>query len=104
MIPPEVNAWLAENHYGDIYSQRQVGGGCINNGMHLRTASGVTFFLKTNPTAPPDMFLREAEGLEALRKGDGPRVPVPYFHATSFLLLEDLSPAPRQEGYWIAFG
>ena len=40
-------------------------GGSINQTFILRTASGV-FFCKWNPSAPPGLFRREAEGLAAL--------------------------------------
>lgn len=104
MIPPQVDTWLVENQYGPVAAQRPVGGGCINNGVRLTTVNGSTFFLKTNPTAPPDMFAREADGLDILRTSDGPRVPRSFVHAPEFLLLEDLAPAPRQRNYWTVFG
>lgn len=104
MIPNVVKDWLEEHGYGVVTSARPVGGGCINNGSQLRTSSGQTFFLKTNHSAPADMFAREAEGLEALRVEEGPRVPQPYLFGPDFLLLEDLAPAGRQAGYWSVFG
>jgi protein-ribulosamine 3-kinase len=104
MIPASVSAWLQEKGLGEVISTRSVGGGCINDGALLTTASGERFFLKTNPSAPGDMFEKEAEGLIALRVEDGPKVPEPYIFAENFLLLEDLSPAPRKPGYWEEFG
>lgn len=107
MIPKPVQAWLIENGYGEITAARPVGGGCINNGARLHTASGQTFFLKTNLRSPAELFEREAEGLDALRVGGVPRVPrVPqaFLFGPEFLLLEDLNPAPRRPDYWPAFG
>jgi fructosamine-3-kinase len=104
MIPQAVEKWLAENGFGEVRFARPVGGGCINNGTRLETESGQSFFLKTNSHAPEDMFAREAEGLDALQVGDGPKVPQPYLHGSDFLLLEDLSPAVHQAGYWGEFG
>lgn len=46
-----------------------VGGGCINPSARLEAESGQAFFLKWNPSAPPEMFSAEADGLDALRKG-----------------------------------
>jgi protein-ribulosamine 3-kinase len=103
-IPVSVGTWLQENGFGKILSVNPVGGGCINNGAVLHTQAGNSFFLKTNPHAPEDMFAREAEGLEALNVRDGPRVPKPFYAGQNFLLLEDLSPAPRSRGYWTEFG
>lgn len=104
MLPEAVNSWLQAQGYGEVTASHGVAGGCINNGARLVTASGRTFFLKTNSTTPADMFAREAEGLTALRVSDGPRVPQPYLYGEHFLLLEDLAPGGRQPDYWPAFG
>jgi fructosamine-3-kinase len=81
-----------------------VGGGCINNGSRIEMSSGASFFLKTNPSTPDDMFAREAEGLVALRVQDGPRVPQVFLHGPHFILMEDLNPSRREDGYWTTFG
>lgn len=52
-----------------IINQKTLGGGCINNAMHLKTSHG-EFFLKYNQDCPVDLFLREAEGLAELAKPD----------------------------------
>ena len=103
-VPRPVVAWLQAQGYGEVQQIVPVGGGCINHGARLVTASGASFFLKTNPTAPADMFAREAEGLETLRVPDGPRVPRPYLWGADFLLLEDLAPAARQPAFWEVLG
>lgn len=110
MIPEPVSAWVAEHRYGMIQSVQPVTGGCINHGARLLTTTGVSFFLKTNPSAPTDMFQREAEGLSALRSDQvdvrvkRPTIPVPFLVGEAYLLLEDLNPAPRSENYWPEFG
>jgi fructosamine-3-kinase len=104
MPPKQVSDWIHQQGFGEVVSIRPVGGGCINNGARLVTAAGRTLFLKTNPDTPVDMFAREAEGLQALGVPDGPRVPRPLLHGAEFLLLEDLSPAPRRQDYWPDFG
>ncbi len=103
-IPPEVQQWLETHGYGKVRHIRPVGGGCINNGARLHTASGATFFLKTNTAAQPDMFAREAEGLTALRVPEGPRVPQPLLWGADFLLLEDLAPASPRPDFWETLG
>lgn len=104
MIPNAVAAWLQDHGYGTVVTQQPVAGGCINNGQRLRTKSGESFFLKTNTSAPEDMFTREAQGLIELRKADGPRFPEPYLWAEEFLLMEDLKPATRAPDYWEKLG
>lgn len=110
MIPEDVHVWLDKQEYGVIQAEQPVAGGCINNGARLLTNTGTSFFLKTNPSAPVDMFAREFDGLLALQ-GAGeaasagwPRVPLPYLVGAHFLLLEDLRPAPRRNGFWAEFG
>jgi len=104
VIPDRVRDWLQQQGYGEVLRQQAVAGGCINNGARLETASGASFFLKTNSSAPEDMFAREAEGLAALRQAGGPRFPEAYLWAEEFLLLEDLVPAPRAPDYWETLG
>lgn len=105
MVPGSVQAWLEENGFGAVESVQGVGGGCINNGTRVKTTDGDSFFLKTNPGAPADMFAREAEGLVEMAKvGGGPRVPTPHHYGRDFLLLEDLNPAQRNPNYWINLG
>ncbi|MEX1247379.1 MAG: fructosamine kinase family protein [Anaerolineales bacterium] len=99
MIPDKVRDWLREQGHGAVSSRQPVGGGCINNGARLETEGGANFFLKTNASAPADMFAREAEGLAELRKGDGPRFPEPLLWAEEFILMEDLAPAPHAKAY-----
>ncbi len=104
MIPAEVQAWCLANDLGPVTGSHPVGGGCINSGAVLHTASGTSLFLKTNRSTPPDMFIREAEGLAALRVPGGPVVPDVYLAGEEFILLQDLQPAVQNKEYWVLFG
>ena len=67
-----------EDHTGKparIEAAAAVGGGCINPSARIITDSGDTFFLKWNPSAPPEMFEAEVDGLQALRYPGTLRVP-----------------------------
>jgi fructosamine-3-kinase len=103
-VPQAVADWCRAQGFGGVTRTQSVSGGCINHGARLETESGRTLFLKSNPSAPPDMFRREAEGLAALAAGPGPRVPQALLAADDFLLLEDLSPAPARPDYAEALG
>ncbi len=103
-LPTPVLDYLKKHGHGAVIRVQPVGGGCINHGARLITERGATFFLKTNRTAPADMFARESEGLQALRTGDGPRVPQPFLWGVDFLLLEDLKPAPKVADFWERLG
>lgn len=104
MIPLDVIHWLDQNQFGSVTAQQSVSGGCINQSMRLTTQSADRFFLKVNPVAPADMFAREVDGLEVLGKDKGPRVPQPFCFGESFLLMEDLAPAPPRPDYWAVLG
>jgi fructosamine-3-kinase len=58
-----------------IEAAAPVGGGCINPSARLTTDSGESFFLKWNPSSPPEMFLAEVDGLQALKAPGVLRVP-----------------------------
>jgi len=48
-----------------LIDSRSVGGGCINRTAKISTSVG-DFFLKWNASAPPDLFLKEAAGLNEM--------------------------------------
>jgi fructosamine-3-kinase len=103
-VPSAVADWFHDQGFGEIARTESVGGGCINTGARVFTRRGSSFFLKVNPSAPEDMFAREAEGLEALRQSGGPRAPRPFLWARDFLLAEDLAPDAPSPDYWSALG
>lgn len=78
---------------------RGVSGGCIHETARIETTAG-PFFAKWNAACPPDLFVAEAAGLEALR-GAGTELVVPRVIAAAapaggdpaFLILEYLEPA-----------
>lgn len=104
MIPDEVQVWLETHGYGRVTGWQHVGGGCINNGITITTATGQSFFMKTNLSVPADMFEREAQGLRVLRVPNGPRVPAVHFYGPQFLVLENLCPARPVPDFWPEFG
>lgn len=76
-----------------------VSGGCIHQAALLRTGAG-QFFAKWNDRCPPELFLREAEGLEALRSVESELVipaviaaGAPAGQDPAFLILEYLTPS-----------
>lgn len=86
----------------DILSLRPVPGGSINMTYRVETSRG-PFFCKWNPGAPPDMFARERDGLEALA-GAGSSLVFPRVAALAppgyepVLVLEWLEPASAMAG------
>jgi len=49
-----------------LKDSRSVGGGCINHAVKISTSIG-DFFLKWNASAPTELFLKEAAGLNEMR-------------------------------------
>jgi fructosamine-3-kinase len=95
MLPKAGADYIAAQGWGHVTASQPASGGCINASRVLTTASGPRLFVKLNPSAPPDMFAREAEGLAALAAVPGaPRVPTALLAAPGFLLLEYISPSP----------
>lgn len=81
-----------------IQSMTPVGGGCIHPSFQMETNAGI-FFMKWNSACKPDMFVREAESLTALKKAAGEFLIIPEVFAAKpvdstpgFLVLEYLSP------------
>lgn len=79
-----------------------VSGGCIHEARRLSTSEG-EFFVKWSASCPPDIFVREAQGLEALRSAASeiviPRVVAarePAGRDPAFLIIEYLEPAGRE--------
>ena len=97
-ILKEVKSHLTEK-FGSpvkIHSSDSLGGGCINHASKVETSMG-TLFLKWNGNCKSDMFLREAESLEELRKAANGQLLVPEVFAAKevdaspgFLVLEYL--------------
>ena len=103
-VQPDIQSWLLENGFGQITQVEPVGGGCIHISQIIKTDSGSRFFLKQNEHTPPDMFQKEAQGLNTLRISKGPVVPKVFLVGEKYLLLEDLQPVPEGEDFWQLFG
>jgi protein-ribulosamine 3-kinase len=81
-----------------IKSSSSLGGGCINHASKIETSEGI-FFLKWNSDCPADIFVREAESLQELKKAAGGQLVVPEVIAAKevddtpgFLVQEYLEP------------
>ena len=81
-----------------IESSETLGGGCINHASKLETNKGA-FFLKWNSNCAHDIFLREAEGLQELKKAAQNKIAIPEVFAAKevgdtpgFLVTEYLKP------------
>jgi len=87
-----------------IVSYRSIGGGCINDTQILIDSNGKSFFLKKNLFSPPDMFYKEANGLNELSKANAIRVPKVILVSEKFLLLEYINSTSRSKNFFENFG
>ena len=85
-----------------IITSNGIGGGCINHASKLETNCGI-FFLKWNAQGKSDMFLREMEGLQELRKASKGELRVPRTYCAKeidetpgYLVQEYLIPKNHQ--------
>lgn len=60
--------------------------------------------LKVNDDTPPDMFMKEAHGLEELKKAKAIRVPEVFMFEENFILTEFISEAARCKDFYAEFG
>jgi fructosamine-3-kinase len=104
-IPPEVSTWLRTRGHGRVVSAPRLDGGQISLTRRIVCTDGQTFVLKTaeaasSPPLPPDLYQREAEGLETLATAGYLTTPAVHLVDPGFLLLDDLgSTAPTRASF-----
>jgi len=103
-VPQAVLEWCRENGWGEVQYTVSLSGGDVSRTLRLEMGNGRSVVLKVKPDAPPDMFVREAEGLDALANANGPTIPAVHLTGPDFILLEDLRPYPPTPTYWPEFG
>lgn len=91
-----------------VTGTRHVGGGDINEALCLSTADK-KYFLKVNDAQRyPEMFAREAQGLEALKKASTLYVPQVIEYGESgnqqYLLMEWMEQGKPVKDFWKDFG
>jgi fructosamine-3-kinase len=93
------NAWNAPDLR--VEGVHAVGGGCIHHAARVSTSRG-DVFAKWNDDCPPDVFLREADGLRELRAAEsGLAIPevlaasAPEGGHPAFIVMEYLRPGTR---------
>ncbi|MBN2745464.1 MAG: fructosamine kinase family protein [Bacteroidales bacterium] len=114
MLPNQVargiNEFFAEDDILDfsIKKVRHAGGGDINEAALLETSEGLLFVKWNSASRFPNMFKREAEGLNKLRSAEEISVPLPLhfdeIDGIGFLLMEAIEQGSKEQGFWFKFG
>lgn len=79
-------------------------GGAISTTIRFAVDTGQRYVAKCLRDGPPDLYEKEAAGLQALALPGCPRVPRVIAVEPTFLLLEDLGKGERKPTYWEEFG
>jgi len=114
MIPPAIFEAITgflqsgSNQPVQMFSFQPVSGGSINQAYLIKTTLG-NYFLKYNDASRfPQMFQKEAKGLELLRNSGAINVPRVLLATEAgkhaFLLLEHISSASIRNDFWDDFG
>ncbi len=108
LIPIEIENTLLKEYTISVQRFKPAHGGCINNGGELITNQG-SYFIKWNDSFRyPEMFKKEAKGLQLLSKTNSVHIPdvihVSEVDHVQFILLELITSAPRKKNYWDLLG
>ncbi|MGD8306127.1 MAG: fructosamine kinase family protein [Ignavibacteria bacterium] len=87
-----------------ISNVRSVSGGCISNAYMLKLSKGNDLFLKVNSSGNTDMFIKEAHGLQELKKADAIKIPDVISFNSNYILLEFIHSIQRQNNFSEDFG
>ena len=94
-----------ENHTGSkIKSLSSISGGCISDAYKVVLQNDKNFFLKLNFNASADMFIKEAHGLNELKKANAIRIPEVMLFDTSYILLEHIEAGVKSNNFFENFG
>jgi len=103
-LKTEVKNKINEFLNSEIDSISSLAGGCISNAYKIITKSKMKYFLKINDSAGTDMFVKEAHGLNELKKADTIRVPEVIAFDNEFILLEFLDTGRKSKRFLEDFG
>jgi len=98
-IIAKVEDWAGQK----VLSSKSIGGGCISKAEFLSFEDGSTCFMKTAHSAP-DVFEKEAKGLQELRKAGCIRVPDVLYFDQDCLLLEHIKQGRQSYDFFSIFG
>jgi fructosamine-3-kinase len=103
MLNSGLKAILQTLGRGDPRTLTPIGGGCIADARLAEFADGTRVFVKSRAAAP-EMFPREAEGLQTLASAGAIRVPGVLAVSAEALVLEYIPEGGKSAGFYESFG
>jgi fructosamine-3-kinase len=92
----------------ELFSDSSVGGGDINEAYRFQTNAGDFFVKKNSASRYPEMFRKEAMGLQLLEAAGELPVPQVVIHGeeadTAFLVLKFVKSGSKSDNFWDLFG
>jgi len=104
ILLPDIKSKIEKITGSKILAQAPVSGGCISDSCIIETSSGQKFFLKMNSSLPDDMFTKEANGLNELKKAGTIRIPEVISFGESYILLEQVNYGRKKNNFSEEFG
>jgi fructosamine-3-kinase len=99
----DIKNWLLAQGHHAPFTSVPLGGGCICDSNLVTTADGQEYFIKSKPHAPPDLFIAEAAGLQAIAATNAIETPKVYHATRHFLILEYIPSSSKNSDYWSCF-
>ncbi|MGA7720944.1 MAG: fructosamine kinase family protein [Ignavibacteriaceae bacterium] len=100
----QIEQKIIQHTRSEIISIKPVAGGRISDAFKLEMKSGDNYFLKLNYIFSNDMFIKEANGLNELKKTAVIRVPSVILAEKSFILMEYIEAGAKTKNFFKNFG
>ena len=100
----QIEQKITQHTGSEIISIKPVAGGSISDAFKLEMKSGDNYFLKLNYIVTNNMFIKEAHGLDELRKPAVIRIPSVILSESSFILMEYIETGTRTKSFFKNFG
>jgi len=104
ILEEKIKAKIEEKLGSKIKSLSSLSGGCISDACKITTNDNSNFFLKYNPSASNDMFIKEASGLKELAEANAIRIPKVLEFDKDYILLEYIQTGNKNKNFFEEFG
>ena len=104
ILDEKIKTLIEEKLNQKVKSFTPLSGGCISSAYKIKSTEGSDYFLKFNPSACNDMFVKEANGLNELAKANTLRVPKVLSFSEDNILLEYIPTGNKNKNFFEEFG